>query len=275
MRLAPLHPDDRAPEVECRLVAAAAVGAGHGLSVAQRRRFGRISCGSLRVMALTSDARLRLLDEVARAVPSRDTGVRVAVDGVDGAGKTTFADELAFRLRALGRAVVRVWADDFLNPRAVRYQRGRSSPEGFFLDSYDLPSLRRLVLDPLGPGGDRRYRLACHDLAADRPLDVPWHEAPAGAVLVLDGLFLHRDELAGIWDLSVFLQVPFAVSVARLAARDGSPPDPSHPALARYVGGQQLYFDACSPWERADLVVDNSDLHAPVLTARGATSRTE
>ncbi len=221
-------------------------------------------------MATTSDARLRLLDAVASAVPTRSPDcVRVAVDGVDGAGKTRFADELGDRLRKLGRDVVRIGADDFLNPRAVRHRRGRSSPEGFVADSYDLDALRRLVLDPLSPGGDRRYRPASHDLAGDQPLDVPAREAAEGAVLVIDGLFLHRGELVGTWDLSVFLQVPFGVSVARMAARDGSPDDPDHPDLARYVGGQRLYLAACTPWARADLVVDNSDLDAPVLLTAG------
>ena len=48
--------------------------------------------------------------------------------------------------------MVRVSADDFLHPRAVRYRLGRHSPEGFFRDSYDLGALREYVLDPLGPG---------------------------------------------------------------------------------------------------------------------------
>lgn len=81
----------------------------------------------------------------------------------------------------------------------------------------------------------------------------------------MDGIFLHRDELVDAWDLSVFLRVPFAASVARLATRDGSHPDPEHPSVARYVQGQRLYFAACTPWKRADLVVDNTDLNAPTL----------
>ena len=89
--------------------------------------------------------------------------------------------------------------------------------------------------------------------------------AEPGAVVLLDGLFLHRDELVGVWDLSVFLQVPFAVSVSRMAARDGSHPDPAHPQVARYVKGQRLYFAACQPWERADLVVDATDLDSPTI----------
>jgi len=191
--------------------------------------------------------------------------VRVAIDGVDGAGKTVFADHLAAVLRTNSSHVVRVSADDFHNPGLIRHRRGRSSPEGFWLDSYDYAALRTRALDPFGPGGSLRYQPACHDLATDKPLDPPVQTAPPGAVLVVDGLFLHRDELADGWDLSVFLQVPFAVSVRRLAARDGTHADPQHHSLVRYVEGQQLYFTACQPWQRADLVIDATDLDAPTL----------
>jgi uridine kinase len=163
--------------------------------------------------AAIASGRQRLLGEVAKRVPTstRDC-VRVGIDGVDGAGKTVFADDLAATLRAAERTVIRVSADDFHQVRAIRHRRGRDSPQGFWLDSYDYPALRNRVLDPLGPGGSRQYQAACHDLKTDQPVDPPIEQAPLGAVLVLDGLFLHRDELAGIWDLSVFLQVPFSVS---------------------------------------------------------------
>lgn len=80
----------------------------------------------------------------------------------------------------------------------------------------------------------------------------------------MDGIFLHRDELAGHSDFSVFLDVDTAVSVARMA-RDGSPPDSGHPRNRRYVEGQRLYSAACQPRARASLVVDNTDLAAPGL----------
>lgn len=216
-------------------------------------------------MSLT---RKRVLDAVACRVPvSTDDCVRVGIDGVDGAGKTVFADHLAAVLRASGRTVIRVGADDFLHPRAVRYRRGRGFPEGFWLDSYDYTALRQRVLDPLGPGGSRRYQSASHDLRTDLAIDPPVMTAEPGSVLLLDGLFLHRDELADVWDLSVYLQVPFAASVARLAARDGSHPDPTHPSLARYVDGQRLYFTTTLPWQRAHVVVDATDLDAPAIAS--------
>ena len=57
--------------------------------------------------------------------------VLVGIDGVDGAGKSTLADELAERLVVIGRSAVRASIDSFHRPRQHRYQRGRTSGEGF------------------------------------------------------------------------------------------------------------------------------------------------
>ena len=216
-------------------------------------------------------ARQHLLRRVADLVPTTDGQdcVRVGVDGVDGSGKTVFAGELADALQVMGRRVVQISVDDFHNVSAVRYRRGRSSPAGFWLDSFNYERLRADVLEPLGPGGSRRYRSAAHDLARDLVLSPAYKVAAAGSVLVVDGLFLHREELVGAWDLSVFLDVPFEVTARRMAARDGAAPDPRHASMRRYVEAQQHYFRACSPHRRASVVIDNSVLDAPRLIRAG------
>jgi len=61
---------------------------------------------------------------------------RVAIDGVDGVGKTSLAEELVAPLARKGREVVRASVDGFHRPRAARYLRGRDSAEGYFLDSF-------------------------------------------------------------------------------------------------------------------------------------------
>lgn len=64
----------------------------------------------------------------------------VAIDGVDGSGKTSFAANLAAEIHH--RPVVTIHADNFLNPSPVRHARGRHSPEGFWKDTYDYSALR-------------------------------------------------------------------------------------------------------------------------------------
>lgn len=193
---------------------------------------------------------------------------RVGIDGVDGAGKSTFADELAAAVTAnFGRRVIRAGVDDFHNARVVRYRRGRESPDGFYLDSYDYAAFIERLIRPLSPGGSRRYAVAAFDHVADRTVDAPELEAPKNAVLIVDGIFLHRPELRSFWDLSVFLDVPFAVSIPRGAARGEGwgDPDPAAPCNRRYVEGQRRYLRECAPRERSTIVIDNTDLHNPVI----------
>jgi uridine kinase len=189
-----------------------------------------------------------------------------AVDGVDGAGKTVFADALATHLTRLGVTVVRASIDGFHRPRTERYRRGRDSPEGFFLDSYDLEAFRARLLDPLQPGGDRRIVRAIHDVEHERPIHLEPEMVASGSVLVVDGIFLHRPELREAWHHSVLLDVPFEVSVARVAARDGTDPHVEAPSNRRYVEGQRLYLRRCEPWRHATFVADNSDVDQPRIT---------
>ncbi len=220
------------------------------------------------------DSRRAVLDRVAAAVPAADAldrPVLVAVDGVDGAGKTTFADALGDALTDRGAAVLRASVDGFHRPAAQRYRRGRTSPEGFYRDSYDLDAFCAVLLDPLRADhrGPRRVRTAVHDVRTDADPGLPWRAVPRTTVLVLDGIFLQRAELAERWDVTVWLEVPFEVTYARMAVRDGCPPDPDHPANARYRRGQALYLAEHDPVGRADVVVDNTDPTRPRVL-RGA-----
>lgn len=155
--------------------------------------------------------------------------------------------------------------DNFLNPAAIRHARGRGSAEGFWLDSYDYDGFMHAVVSPLVDGGDGWFVPAIFDVTTDAAVVAEPILAPQDAVIIVEGLFLHRDELNGLWDASVFLDVPFSVSTARMSDRDGSSPDPGDPSMRRYVQGQLLYFAAARPWERATFVIDNSRAHSPQL----------
>jgi len=115
---------------------------------------------------------IQLVDEIANIIRDYKPALilRVGVDGVDGVGKTVFADTLARAVEAQGRAVIRASVDGFHNPRKDRYWRGGASPEGFYLDSYDYAGLKRRLLDPLGPHGSRIYCSAIFDNLTDAPL---------------------------------------------------------------------------------------------------------
>jgi uridine kinase len=179
----------------------------------------------------------------------------VGVDGVDGSGKSTFADDLAPVIERHGPPVIRASVDGFHNPRAVRYKRGRADPEGFFLDSYDYQGLQHYLLDPFRHGA-ARVQTARFDHKTDQKAIVEQQVAPS-AVLLFDGIFLHRDELSHQWDFSIFLSVPFDVSFERMSRRDGCSPDPLASENRRYFEGQNIYLRACKPAQRATITLNN------------------
>ena len=222
-----------------------------------------------RVNRVESVARERLLRTLALDIESRlhlEAVLRVAIDGVDGAGKTVLADELAETITAA--PVIRASIDDFHNPAAVRYRQGRGSPEGYFRDSFNYPLFRRLLLDPLSPGGNRRYRRRGFDHLADKQVSASVEVATVPSVLLVDGIFLHRPELRDAWDYSVFLEVSTRTSVRRCIERAGAweqSDDPGAPEHQRYVQGQQRYLETCTPAVQASCVVCNEDLENPAF----------
>jgi uridine kinase len=186
-----------------------------------------------------------VVDELAAMIHARlrGDGLRVGIDGPDAAGKTTLADELASTLESRGHRVVRASIDDFLRPPEERYRRGRDSPRGYYEDSFDYAAVRSLL-----------------DL---RPAD--------GALLVFDGVFLLRPELADVWDFRIFVSVSVEECLRRAAARDaevlGSVEGVVRRYRARYIPGQALYLAEARPAETADVVLVNDDPARPLLRA--------
>jgi len=198
--------------------------------------------------------------------------LRVAVDGPPAAGKTTLADELALVLGDRGREVIRSSIESFLLPRAQRYRRGEDSPEGCYHDSFDFDALHRVLLDPLGPDGDRRFRQAVYDRDTDTALSLPVTTAAVDAVLLFDGVFLLRPELIDRWDLRLFVSAAFEETLARARIRDvawlGSAARVEERFRNRYRPSQQEYFDTVRPTDLADIVVHNDEPQRPAWKVR-------
>ena len=146
--------------------------------------------------------------------------IRVAIDGVDAAGKTTLADEIALAISSFGRLVIRASIDGFHNPARIRRQRGALSPGGI---SSTRSTTRRCALrcsNPLGPGGSLEFRRAVFDFRIDQPVEAAVEHAAPDAVLLFDGVFLLRHELRECFEFSIFVHADFAVTLARAELRD-------------------------------------------------------
>jgi uridine kinase len=182
----------------------------------------------------------------------------VAVDGIDGAGKKPFADDLAAAITRAGHSVFRASMGDFHKPRADRYARGIDSAEGYYQDSFNYSVFRRVLIDPFRMGGSTGFVTEAFDVARDAVIESNWKTAPQDAMLIIDGAFLNRPELRGLWNYSLWLEVPAVAAKARMEELDG-------PAglSARYKGAQKLYEKDAKPSAAATATIDNADPEHP------------
>lgn len=222
---------------------------------------------------MENSTRDEMLSRMTHAVQSVTVAhpTRVAIDGPPASGKTTLADELAAVLRGRGRNVIRATVDDFLFPSAKRYRRGEYSAEGCYFDTHDTESLNRVLLDPLGPGGDRRFQHAVYDHASDTALSPPVTTAPADAVLLFDGVFLMRPELLDRWEFRIFVSTAIEKTVDRAVIRErrvSSATEVERRWRERYIPAQRLYFATVRPTDHANIVVHNDEPQQPVWETR-------
>ena len=206
-------------------------------------------------------------EELLGAKPSHP--LRVAIDGITAAGKSTLADELGEVLGPHGRQVIRLRMDDFHNARDRRHRRGRLSARGYYEDAFAFEALARDVLEPLGEDGDRRYRRRLRDLRTDEEIEDAWEVAADDAIVLVDGTFLQRPEIVALWDRRIFVATSFAAARHRAVVRDaelfGGAEATARIYEERYHAACRRYLEAVDPESLATYVVGNDDPLGPRL----------
>jgi uridine kinase len=217
-----------------------------------------------------------VIEEIANLIleVKRYSPLRVGIDGIDAAGKTFLTNALAAELTENGAAVMRASIDGFHNPRQIRYQRGSTSPEGYYYDSFNYELLKASLLEPLEPTGSRLCRLKAFDFKTDSEIHADEFQATDESILVFEGAFLFRPELRRYWDLKIFIEIDFETSLKRALERDlylfGEQQEIIKRYQERYIPGQKIYLESEKPQFLADLVIDNNDFTRPRIIFRGA-----
>lgn len=205
-------------------------------------------------------------DRILRLGPQR---LRVGIDGLTAAGKTSFGHELAAYVSRAGRPVLRASLDDFKRPWRERHLYDRETGPGYYRNAFDYDAVTRLLLKPTGPDGSGACVLCSIDPLTQIDHSDVVTPAPDDAVLIVDGVFAFRPEINGHWDFRVWLEIDPQQSIRRGAARDqdwaGSEAEAVH--RDRYLPAEELYLAEVDPLRLVDVVIDNRDFARPFVVS--------
>jgi uridine kinase len=195
-----------------------------------------------------------IVDTIHRVLHERGAPILVAIDGRSGSGKSTIAAALAGAM-----SVTVVPTDDFFAAEITAAEWDTRSAAERARDAIDWYRLRLEALEPLLAGQAAAWHpfdfvggVRADDTYA-RSLDVVRRE-PA-AVIVLDGAYSTRPELAEVIDLTVLVEAFHTIRVARLRARE----DPAFLAAwhERWDAAEDFYFAQVRPPEAFDMVIND------------------
>ncbi|GJM43440.1 MAG: uridine kinase [Gemmatimonadota bacterium] len=184
------------------------------------------------------------------ALDSHGSTALVAIDGLGGAGKTTYAAALICALQAIGRRVEAVHFDDFYWPSSQRPAgRGSELPVG---GHFDWRRLRDQVLTPLRSGQAATYDV--YDWNRDELAST--EEIAPGAIVVVEGVSCSRRELAALYDLRVWVECPYDLRLARGIERDGE--GCRDQWELDWAPAEQRYIEEHRPHENADVYISGT-----------------
>jgi len=217
--------------------------------------------------------RKNLIQKLATKILSinKPNPIKVAIDGIDASGKTYLANELTKYLQNSKRQIINSSIDGFHNPKKIRYKKGRSSPNGYYKDSFNYQSVIKNLLLPLSAKGNLRYCVATFDYQINQEIKTSLKIAKQNAILIMDGVFLLRPELINYWDLKIFLNVDFKTTLLRAIQREkdqktlGNKQDIINWYKIRYIPGQKLYFAESNPQKKANIIIDNNNFNYPKI----------
>jgi para-aminobenzoate synthetase len=195
------------------------------------------------------------LDAVVAAIRACSVSAHplvVAIDGRSGSGKSTVAKALA---QSVDAGIVP--CDDFFAASVTDAEWDRRTPEQRAADAMDWRRLKREAIEPLRAG--RSARWCAFDFLAGPGSDgtypmqrTPTELAPKSVVLI-DGAYSARPELADLLDLSVLVEAAPTTREARLAAREKA--EFLRQWHARWDVAEEHYFGHVRPPSAFDVVL--------------------
>jgi uridine kinase len=143
-----------------------------------------------------------------------------------------------------------VHGDDFYRPMAEE-DRLLLSPEDGYDQYFDWQRLRDEVLIPLASGTAGQYQR--YDWPTGALAAGELHHAPRSGIVIVEGVYTARPELAGYYDLTVWVDTPREICMRRLDER-GDDHGPGN-WNERWRAAEEHYLAATRPASRLDLTV--------------------
>jgi uridine kinase len=177
----------------------------------------------------------------------------VAIDGLGGAGKTTFVNKLASALE--NDCMINVLhIDDYIVESEKRYNTGNEEWFEYYYLQWGIKFIKECLLKI--HNGHQELTLPFYNRAMNTVINIKKLLVP-NSILLIEGVFLQRKEWRRFYDYTIFLECPRHVREDRVLKRDSYIGDVSAIRKKyenRYWIAEEYYIKKEVPLQKADII---------------------
>ena len=195
----------------------------------------------------------KICEKAAELVNKNGVAV-IGIDGLGGAGKSTISEGVCACLEKSGIHTILLHIDDFITPRKIRYDERFPQWQCYYELQWRYDYLRR-VIDELRQNGKVTAEL--YDKENDSYISAKYC-TDKRTVIIIEGIFLQRKELDGVFGLMVYMDVPEEERLKRVLTRDtyiGDDSEIRRKYEDRYFPAERRYVQEYEPAQKADMVI--------------------
>ncbi|MCA0983461.1 AAA family ATPase [Halobacillus yeomjeoni] len=190
---------------------------------------------------------IKILVSSINSIPRKQSTLLIGIDGCGGSGKSTFANKLKEKCPN----VTVVHMDDFYLPSSQHLKTDRKqNPIGA---EFDWERILNQVLEPISQDKEGYYQR--YDWEADDLSE--WHTVPVGGIVLIEGVYSLRNELANRYDLKIWVECPRETRLFRGIERDGE--EAREMWENNWMVSEDMYVEEQKPNEKADFIVNGTE----------------
>lgn len=194
--------------------------------------------------------------EAIKEIHNPDRTVIIGIDGLGGAGKSTVSEILYKKFSDEHYSITVLHIDDFIHRKEIRYNDNYDEWECYYNLQWRYDYLIDEVIDPIKRGAFNG-KIELYDKDNDTYY-LNEADIPAGSIVIVEGVFLQREELSGLFDYMIYIDIPEEIRLDRVLERDGYIGDKQQIKVKydnRYFPAEHYYIETCSPSLNADYVI--------------------
>ena len=181
----------------------------------------------------------------------------IGIDGLGGAGKSKISEQICEYFNENQYHTVLLHIDDFINIKKVRYNDAYSDWQCYYDIQWRYDYFALSVIDKIKTSAISSVDVELYDKDKDTYY-IQNYSIEKKTIVIVEGIFLQRKELCGIFDFMIYIDIPEDIRLKRVLMRDtymGNQQQIKDKYENRYFPAEHKYINDYHPADYVDYVI--------------------